>query len=61
MQGSDRIRLSEGDAMEHGVQCPNCGIYTSFVDILATGQCRGGWPGGCETRLSLDLVVDDGL
>jgi hypothetical protein len=52
-----RIRLSEGDAMERGVRCPNCGSYTSFTDILATGHCRGVRTSSCETRLRLDLVV----
>jgi hypothetical protein len=55
-----RIRLSEGDAMEQGVRCPSCGSYTSFADILATGQCRGVWADDCETELALDLVVERG-
>ena len=42
--------------MERGVRCPDCGSYTSFTDIIATGRCRG----DCETRLSLDLVVERG-
>jgi hypothetical protein len=49
-----RHRLSEDEAMERGVRCPDCGSYTSFTDIIATGRCRG----DCETRLSLDLVVE---
>jgi hypothetical protein len=49
-----RHRLSEEEAMERGVRCPDCGSYTSFMDIIATGRCRG----DCETRLSLDLVVE---
>ncbi|WP_380681405.1 hypothetical protein [Salinigranum sp. GCM10025319] len=53
-----RIRLSERDAMEGGIRCPNCGSYTSFVDILATERCRGVLSGECELRLSLDLVVE---
>jgi hypothetical protein len=53
-----RIRLSEDDAMERGVRCPNCGTYTSFTDILATGRCRGVRSDECRTRLWLDLVVD---
>ena len=43
--------------MERGVRCPNCGSYTSFTDILATGHCRGVRTSSCETRLRLDLVV----
>jgi hypothetical protein len=53
-----RIRLSEDDAMERGVRCPNCGTYTSFTDILATNRCRGVRSSECETHLWLDLVVD---
>jgi hypothetical protein len=53
-----RIRLSERDAMEGGIRCPNCGSYTSFVDILATERCRGVLSGDCEIQLSLDLVVE---
>jgi hypothetical protein len=53
-----RIRLSEDDAMERGVRCPTCGSYTSFTDIVATGQCRGAWRGACSTRLGLDLIVE---
>jgi hypothetical protein len=52
-----RIRLSEGDAMERGVRCPNCGSYTSFTDILATGHCHGARTHDCETHLRLDLVA----
>jgi hypothetical protein len=53
-----RIRLSEDDAMEGGVRCPNCSSYTSFTDVLATSQCRGAWRGDCQTRLWLDLVIE---
>ncbi|AUV83527.1 hypothetical protein C2R22_19320 [Salinigranum rubrum] len=53
-----RIRLSEDDAMERGVRCPNCGSYTSFTDIVATGRCRGAWRGDCTIRLGLDLIVE---
>jgi hypothetical protein len=59
MPDSRRIRLSEDDAMEQGVRCPSCGSYTSFSDIVATGQCRGGWRGDCSTALSLDLIVEN--
>jgi hypothetical protein len=58
MSDRRRIRLSERDAMEGGIRCPNCGTYTSFVDILATERCRGVLSGDCEIRLSLDLVVE---
>ena len=58
MPDSRRIRLSEDDAMERGVRCPNCGTYTSFSDIVSTGHCRGQWRGDCRTRLSLDLIVE---
>jgi adenine-specific DNA methylase len=58
MPDSRRIRLSEDDAMERGVRCPNCGSYTSFADIIATGWCRRARGGDCETRLGLDLVVE---
>jgi hypothetical protein len=60
MTDRHRIRLSERDAMEGGVRCPNCGSYTSFVDILATERCRGASAAACGTRLSLDLVVEHG-
>ncbi|WP_372912238.1 hypothetical protein [Salinigranum sp.] len=58
MSDRRRIRLSEDDAMERGVRCPNCGSYTSFTDIVATGRCRGAWRGDCATRLGLDLIVE---
>jgi hypothetical protein len=47
--------------MEGGVQCPKCGSYTSFGDIVAAGGCGGGeWRGGdCDASLSLDLVVEN--
>ncbi|TQR21973.1 hypothetical protein C9J85_00135 [Haloferax sp. wsp5] len=35
-----------------GIRVANCGTYTSFGDILATGACRGGWK-GCRTGLRL--------
>ncbi|WP_411965073.1 hypothetical protein [Haloferax sp. YSMS24] len=53
-----RVRLTERDAMEMGIRCPNCDTYTSFGDILATGQCRGEWK-GCTTELELELVVNE--
>ncbi|ELK54626.1 MULTISPECIES: hypothetical protein [Haloferax] len=56
MADEHRHRLTERDGMEMGIRCPNCGTYTSFGDILATGACRGGWK-GCRTGLRLDLVV----
>ena len=58
MPDSRRIRLSEDDAMEQGVRCPNCGTYTAFTDIVATGHCRGAWRGDCSAQLSLDLIVE---
>jgi hypothetical protein len=58
MVDSRRRRLSEDDAMERGVRCPNCGSYTSFTDIVTTGRCRGAWHGDCRARLSLDLIVE---
>ncbi|UVE51342.1 hypothetical protein KU306_05540 [Haloferax larsenii] len=56
MAGEQRVRLSERDAMEMGIRCPNCGTYTSFGDILATGQCRGM---GCVSGLELELVISE--
>lgn len=54
-----RIRLTERDGMEGGINCPQCGTYTSFGDIIATGRCRRAWEGGgCEARLAIDLVVE---
>ncbi|MGM0590825.1 MAG: hypothetical protein ACQETI_04200 [Halobacteriota archaeon] len=60
MGGKWRVRLSEIDAMERGVRCPNCGKYNSFGDIIATGHCRGAYhdSGSCTARLALDLVID---
>ena len=55
-----RVRLTEGDAIEAGVRCPNCGGYNSFADIIATGQCRNAWGSSaddCGAELALDLVV----
>ena len=44
--------------MEGGVRCPNCGSYTSFSDIIATGHCRGiRRADPCETALAIDLVI----
>jgi hypothetical protein len=60
MPDSRRIRLSEDDAMERGVRCPNCGSYTSFGDIVTTGRCRGSWRGDCTTELRLDLIIKYG-
>jgi hypothetical protein len=60
MSDRRRIRLAEDDAMERGVRCPNCGSYTSFTDIVATGRCRGAWAGTCAARLWLDLIVERG-
>lgn len=59
MGGTHRIRLTERDSMERGVRCPNCGSYTSFSDIIATGHCRGihRREDPCETALAIDLVV----
>ena len=59
MGGTHRIRLTERDSMERGVRCPNCGSYTSFHDIIATGHCRGVHrrEEPCETALAIDLVV----
>jgi hypothetical protein len=61
MGGTHRIRLTEGDSMEGGVRCPSCGSYTSFSDIIATGNCRGVRrdEDPCETTLAIDLVVSD--
>ena len=56
------IRLTEEDAVEGGVRCPNCGGYNAFGDIVATGQCRNAWESNsreCVTGLELDLVVRD--
>ncbi|EMA02801.1 MULTISPECIES: hypothetical protein [Haloferax] len=58
MVAEHRVRLTEKDGMEMGIRCPNCKTYTSFSDILATGHCRGGWK-GCETKLQLELVIQD--
>lgn len=59
MDGTHRIRLTERDSIEGGVHCPNCGSYTSFADIIATGHCRRGRrrEEPCETTLAIDLVV----
>ncbi|SFL27798.1 hypothetical protein SAMN04487950_3201 [Halogranum rubrum] len=59
MAGTHRIRLTERDSMEGGVRCPSCGSYTSFSDIIATGQCRGvhRQDKSCETELAIDLVI----
>ena len=57
-----RVRLTEGDAIEEGIRCPNCGGYNAFGDIIATGRCRNGWGASeddCGTELALDLVVTD--
>ena len=57
-----RVRLTEGDAIEEGVRCPNCGGYNAFADIIATGRCRNEWEaseGDCGIELALDLVVRD--
>jgi hypothetical protein len=61
MAGTNRIRLTERDSMESGVRCPNCGSYTSFGDIIATGHCRGvrRREDPCETALAIDLVVKE--
>lgn len=61
MAGEYRVRLTESDSMERGVNCPNCGCYTSFNDIIATGQCRGVTrrDNPCETTLAIELVVDE--
>ncbi|WP_396610981.1 hypothetical protein ACH9L7_12245 [Haloferax sp. S1W] len=56
MVGEQRVRLSETDAMEMGIRCPSCGTYTSFGDILATGECRGA---ECTTGLKLELVTSE--
>lgn len=60
MVGTHRIRLTERDSMEGGVRCPNCGSYTSFSDIIATGLCRGvhRQDKSCETTLAIDLVIE---
>ncbi|ELZ31000.1 hypothetical protein C474_11076 [Halogeometricum pallidum JCM 14848] len=55
-----RVRLTEGDTMESGLRCPECGTYTTFSDIITTGQCRrGGGRGSCEARLRVDVVVEN--
>lgn len=57
-----RVRLTEGDAIEAGVRCPNCGSYNTFDDIVATGRCRRAWRSDgddCTAGLALDLVVTD--
>ena len=62
VSGERRVRLTEGDAIEEGVRCPNCGGYNAFADIIATGRCRNGWGANeddCSTTLALDLVVRD--
>ncbi|MDS0295877.1 hypothetical protein [Halogeometricum luteum] len=54
-----RVRLTEGDTMENGLRCPECGTYTTISDIIATGQCRrGGGRGECDVRLHVDVVVE---
>ncbi|MFB6087129.1 MAG: hypothetical protein ABEJ85_01305 [Haloarculaceae archaeon] len=60
MASARRIRLGERDAMERGIRCPDCGVYTSFDDIIATGGCRHGTRRGgeCEATLALELVVE---
>ncbi|MFB6129550.1 MAG: hypothetical protein ABEJ28_01865 [Salinigranum sp.] len=55
-----RVRLSESDGMEGGIRCPNCGSYTSFGDIIATGRCRGTETRQCDVGLALDLVISFG-
>lgn len=47
--------MTETDAMERGVHCPECGSHTSFGGVVTTGQCAGR---GCETTLALELVVE---
>ena len=57
-----RVRLTEGDAIEEGVRCPNCGGYNAFTDIIATGRCRNAWgssEGDCAAALALDLVITE--
>ena len=57
-----RVRLTEGDAIEAGVRCPNCGGYNAFADIIATGRCRNAWRSSeadCTATLALDLVVTE--
>jgi hypothetical protein len=55
MSGTRRLRLSERDGMEGGVRCPECGSYTSFGDVLATGRCSGRRHDGCDVTLDLEL------
>lgn len=57
MEGVRRLRLSERDAMEGGVRCPDCGSDTSFGDVLATGRCRGRRNERCEVTLELELIL----
>ncbi|MFC4359585.1 hypothetical protein ACFO0N_16705 [Halobium salinum] len=52
-----RIRITEGDVMEGGINCPGCGSYTAFGDIVAIGGCRAAVSGNCPLELELDLVV----
>jgi hypothetical protein len=54
-----RIRLDERHSMERGLRCPECGTYTSFSDIIVTGQCRGALRDDCDADLALDLVVEE--
>lgn len=60
MVPTQRITLTERDAVEGGVRCPGCGHYAAFDDIIATGSCSGGaWRGGeCDTEMAIQLVVN---
>ena len=54
-----RIRITEVESMEGGIDCPSCGSYTAFGDIIATGSCRRGAVGSCDAELALHLTVRD--
>ncbi|KTG08158.1 hypothetical protein AUR64_00865 [Haloprofundus marisrubri] len=59
MDSTRRIRLTESDWMEGGINCPNCNRYLPFGDIVAVGRCDGRVRPGetCRTELALDLVL----
>ena len=57
MERVRRIQLGERHAMEGGVHCPECGSYTSFGDVLATGRCSGVGD-DCRASMRIELVVE---
>ncbi|QCJ46968.1 MULTISPECIES: hypothetical protein [Haloprofundus] len=59
MSSARRIRLTESDWMEGGINCPNCDRYLPFGDIVAVGRCGGRVrpDEACRTELALDVVV----